>query len=406
MQDIEVRINPQTAIGSLKPKVAEVFGFATNGRRGTFPPCVFPSVYAGNRVTVKKGLTPVRSEGPAHPTTTGAAPLASLMGDLRAVDVSSLSGVSQSTLSRLWDNPRWIERVEGATLSKLMAISPTTGNYVRRWGEDQRLQVAMQTAHAAGIRLRQGAVAHLVRSAPVSAVIGALSAVTEMMQGRHDNASRMYSVCWGQKNNGVMDAILSGGSAAVFEDLDTILTAAEVFAVTTPGFTDLNQIVGYGIVLHKLITHGVTQPRRILDEQNPLTFLTRSSAIARILSENDLSFVEWYRNRVSAHRDLMFMELWSHTTYANDVPIWRRLPKTATLISTAAMTATDIQTRNDAYVYYLLVVALPLLVRMDPRLARHRPSLTSALTAAEEHADGRIRTAAHNIRVSLDLKLQ
>lgn len=236
---------------------------------------------AGRDVSPERlGMTPERLLGRAMP-------LRMLIGDLRAVDVASLSGVSQSTLSRLWDNRRWIERVEGATLSKLMAVSPSIGAYVRTWGESQRLQVAVQSVMELGVGIRRQALADLMCAAPGSAVIAALSAVAEMLQGNFDQASRLFASSWGFRSNGVADTIFASGPSAIFEDLDSILQAADTFVTTPPAFTDLNQIVGYGVVQHKLIKGGLVQSQQKVEGRNDtLAFLTRSSVIAQILSDD------------------------------------------------------------------------------------------------------------------------
>lgn len=359
-------------------------------------------------MTAAKALSWERSDdGVPRDGVSVAVPLSALMGDLRAVDAARLSGVSQSTLSRLWGNPHWIQRVEGDTLSKLMAVSPSVGTHVRKWGESQRLDAAARSVEAAGAGLRHGALTELVHTAPASTVIALLSAVTEMMQGHYDNASRMFASSWGQRSNGVVDTFFESGSVGIFEDVGTILASAEEFVSNPPGFADVTQIVGYGVVEHKLIRSGANQRLRVLDDgRDTLAFLSRSSTIARILSSDDLAFVESYRDRVSTRQDSMAMELWSHATYAQDIPLCqRRLPKTTRLAATAAMTAADLHTQNDAYVYYLLVVALPLFLRVDPRLIGHCPPLLSALkTVAEERAEDRIRAAATTLLVDLSVE--
>lgn len=331
---------------------------------------------------------------------THAAPLRVLVNGLRAVDVSTLSGVSQSTVSRLWDNRRWIERVEGATLCKLMAVSPSVGEYVRNWGESQRLEVAVQSAIEVGVVVRRRALADLLRATPASAVIAVLSAVAEMMQGNYDHASRLFASSWGQKVNSVADTMLAEGPAAVFGNLDAVLEAADTFVSTPPVFTDRNQIVGYGIVEHKLIKSGVIRTRQMVNrQQNTHAFLTRSAAIAQILSEDDLGYVDRYRDQVFARQSLTVAEVWSHATYAHDLSVHReRLSNTTSLVATATMTAADINSRNDAYVYYLLAVLLPLLLKVDPRLVERHPQVAAALkVAVEERTDRRIRAAAHKL---------
>ncbi|MHA3024297.1 hypothetical protein ACXPWS_28990 [Mycobacterium sp. BMJ-28] len=333
-----------------------------------------------------------------------AIPLAKLVGDLRAVDASSLSGVSQSTLSRLWDNPRWIERVEGGTLSKLMAVSPSIARYVQKWGENQRLDAAVQSTHAAGASIREAALGALIRSAPVSTVITLLSGVAEMLHGRSDNASRLFSAGWGQRTNGVADMFFASGPAGIFENHDSVLKSADEFVSDPPGFADVAQIVGYGIVEHKLIKAGVLQPRHVQDTSCALTFLTRSTVIARLLAEDDLSFVEWYQDRVGTEQGLAAMELWSHATYAGDMTLGRRrLPKNTSLALTAAMTASDMRTQNNAYVYYLVRIALPLLLAADPGMTGRCPAVVSALkSVAEERNDDRLQAAAHTLHCQID----
>ena len=44
-------------------------------------------------------------------------------------DVAFVSGLDESTVSRLWDDPRWLDRVSGKSLQSLAASVPGVAEY-------------------------------------------------------------------------------------------------------------------------------------------------------------------------------------------------------------------------------------------------------------------------------------
>src|SRR6266436_8469891 len=48
-------------------------------------------------------------------------------------DVAFVSGLDESTVSRLWDDPRWLDRVSGRSLQSLAASVPNTRDFRCLW---------------------------------------------------------------------------------------------------------------------------------------------------------------------------------------------------------------------------------------------------------------------------------
>ncbi|TDZ77134.1 hypothetical protein [Mycobacteroides salmoniphilum] len=330
-------------------------------------------------------------------------PLGELMGGLRAVDVARFSGVSQSTLSRLWSEPLWLEHVGGTTLARLIAVSQSVDRYVHRCGEHQRLGASVASVRATGIGVRDESILRLLKVSSASAVIVVLAAVAEMISGRYIDASRIFSVGWGEANNRVVEALFLDSSDGLLEDSNRFLASAEHFIQNPPPFSEQAEIVGYGIIKHKLAKIGYGTIAVASSQDRAIAFLGRSQVIGRIMREDDLSLVDWYRTRVAAQCDLSANEIWSHATYARDISISRRkLPKSLALRSTARAIMLDIECQNDTYAYYLLTVALPLLLRADSTFGGQRQRMVQAvLGAAEGRANPAIQTAAKHLYTEL-----
>jgi hypothetical protein len=326
-------------------------------------------------------------------------------GGLRAIDVARISGVSQSTLSRLWRERRWLEHVGGATLARLIAVSPEVDRYVRRSVEEERLSSVVQSINSAGVGLRDGAFALLLEGSSASAVITALAAAAEMMHSHFADASRMFAIGWNVNSNKVIDALFTNGNDGLFDDFDEFLTAAEKYVNSCPSFCDLAEVVGFGIVKHKMIRTGCIAPEAKpgRNHGDEIAFLERSQTIGQIFKEDDLSIVDRYRNRVASQHSLSVNEIWSHATYANDLTMeHQQIPRKLKLHSTAAMTMHDMETCNDAYVYYLLTVAIPLLVRTDPSFGGCRQSMLHAVTRTmEQRSTPAIQKAAKKLHNEL-----
>jgi hypothetical protein len=64
---------------------------------------------------------------PVEPTSL--ARIAERSGFLMA-DVAFLAGLEGSTVSRLWDDPQWLNRVKGKSLQAIVSVLPGVGEYV------------------------------------------------------------------------------------------------------------------------------------------------------------------------------------------------------------------------------------------------------------------------------------
>ena len=58
------------------------------------------------------------------------AEIALAAGKMNQADVALFSGVSTSTISRLWNDPDWLSHTTGATLKRLIAAVPGVVEYL------------------------------------------------------------------------------------------------------------------------------------------------------------------------------------------------------------------------------------------------------------------------------------
>ena len=78
----------------------------------------------------------------------------SQLGDragLGIADVALLAGVDESTISRLWSAPDWLDRVRGRTLQALIAAVPGVAEYVADAPQQARFDELVAGLAAAGV---------------------------------------------------------------------------------------------------------------------------------------------------------------------------------------------------------------------------------------------------------------
>lgn len=123
-------------------------------------------------------------------------------------DVAFVSGLDESTVSRLWDDPRWLDRVSGRSLQSLAASVPGVAEYFASHSVLARRNSLVKELQAEGLVVNRPA---LLLSAgtevPHQYLINALEAALSIMRGDERRACSYLARFWGlQQNRGSYSA--------------------------------------------------------------------------------------------------------------------------------------------------------------------------------------------------------
>ena len=99
-------------------------------------------------------------------------------------DVAFVSGLDESTISRLWDDPHWLDRVKGRSLQALVASVPGVAEYFASHSVLTRRNKLISQLEAEGLQINHQAL-HLsnAQRVPHQYLINALEAAVSIMQG-------------------------------------------------------------------------------------------------------------------------------------------------------------------------------------------------------------------------------
>src|SRR5487761_697846 len=73
-------------------------------------------------------------------------------------DVALIADLDESTVSRLWPDPNWLDRASGSTLQRLMASVPGLAEYVTTYSLGSRLSRLTAELADAGVGVDMTAV--------------------------------------------------------------------------------------------------------------------------------------------------------------------------------------------------------------------------------------------------------
>lgn len=342
--------------------------------------------------------------------------LQSIASDARLTmaDLAFLSNLPKSTLSRMWDEEDWLDRITGHSLKQLVSVLPGLTAHLNKQSCGPRLTEATRRCHALGLQVRIERVRRLVGAGcATQRIILALEAAAAIMELDERRSSSYLARCWGADQDVALDAVLapSASPTALLSDNSQLLEKAHQLSgrLGTGGRgTSMQTIVGHGILVHK--TTKLTARERVGGLSQATTqeaFAYRSAVIGQLLGTGDLDTVEAYRRSIEQRPLLRANELWSLSTYAKDVVQTSdfRIPKDISLARTIAEVVKDAANLNEAYLYYLVSIAIPTLFDHDPTFGLRSRDLATALTLRVEMGlSARVSTACVSMITSQTVK--
>lgn len=310
---------------------------------------------------------------------------------LSMADLAFLSQVPVSTLSRLWQDESWLDRVSGPTLQLLLGALPGLAEHLARRGCAARLEGAVRKCRDAGLELRPGAMARFladVRLIPHLAT--ALSAAAGVARLDPREATAYLARCWGSRQDLALDAAFSAGPDRLLADPAGLLAQArDLVGRVEVGNNALHPTVAYGILVHKIAKATGAPPvlHRPDTPERHSAFAYRSGVIGVLLHTDDLETSIAYQRALERNPLLRRNELWSLSSYCADIQQTPQFTVTMTrgLRRTAGEVIRDVGLRNETYLHYLVNTAIPVLLERDPgfggQQAELRRSLHERLTA-------------------------
>ncbi|OZC96792.1 hypothetical protein CH281_23325 [Rhodococcus sp. 06-221-2] len=300
-------------------------------------------------------------------------------------DVVLLSGISTSTVSRLWSDHFWLDKIGGSTLQSLVAVIPDLAGYVARRSRTRVLEGALRQCSEAGLEISKPALGCIVRQ-PNSGIHLAtvLNAAAGVMRQDQRSAHAWLTRSWGAAPDLALDALFTVGPDGLLINQDQFLSQATRMVETTTSTSDssLYSTVGSGMLVHKLTKIDRTSMVTPVDApQRRSAFLYRSSVIGAIFASGDVDVSRRYAARVKGSPLLQRNELWSIASYSSDLAQSAdfSIPSTTTLSDTVSIILHDLENMNEAYVHYLVTSAIPAVLAHGNGFGAAKPRLTQTL---------------------------
>jgi hypothetical protein len=316
-------------------------------------------------------------------------------------DVAFVSGLDESTISRLWDDPHWLDRVRGRSLQALVASVPGVAEYFASHSVLSRRNKLISQLEAEGLQINHDALRLSNRSGvPHQYLINALEAALSIMQRDANRTTSLVARFWGIQQNRALEALYaSSDGLALLRNPDQLFNASlELVPQLDRKSYSFHSILTKATFAHHLgiATGELNDDLRpsVTDRQS--AFMTRSGIMGLLINSSDIDLAQRYKRMVAGTPILSVIEEWSFPTYARDnkPSIDFSIPGSILLRKTAIEVLREIGSYTDAYLYYLCTTYLPLALTRDPTFGLKLADLPRALNERLETCeDAAVRKA-------------
>jgi hypothetical protein len=301
-------------------------------------------------------------------------------------DVAFVSGLDESTISRLWDDPQWLDKVRGRSLQALVSSIPGVAEYFASYSVLSRRNTLISQLEAEGLRINHESLRLSNKSEiPHQYLINALEAALGIMRGDTGRTTSLIARFWGTQQNRALEALYASS-----DGLTLLQNPDQLFDASLRLLPQLNR---KGYSFHSILTkatfaHHLGIATGELDEalrpsitDRQSAFMTRSGVMGLLISSNDVDLAQRYQHMVATTQILSVIEEWAFPTYARDnrPSIDFSIPGSILLRRTATEILREINSYTDAYLYYLCTTYLPLALNRDPTFGLRLQDLVKAL---------------------------
>ena len=316
-------------------------------------------------------------------------------------DVAFVSGLDESTVSRLWDDPSWLDRVSGKSLQSLAASVPGVAEYFASHSVLARRNSLVTQLEAEGLMVNRPALLlSAAAEVPHQYLINALEAALGIMRGDDRRVCSYLARFWGLQQNHALESLYAThGDRALLKNPDQLFTASiEMAPRLTRKSYSFHSILAQATFAHHLgIATGELDSGflpSITDRQT--AFMVRSGIMGLLINSSDTDLAERYERMVQTTPVLAVIEEWSFPTYTRDSRPNAdfSLPGSILLRKTAAEVLREIDHYTEAYLYYLCRTYLPLALDRDPTFGLKLAEVGNALADRAETCEDAVARSA------------
>ena len=298
-------------------------------------------------------------------------------------DVAFTAGLDESTVSRLWADPGWLDRVTGASLQRIIAAVPGVAEYVTSYSLSARLGRLAADLAAEGLEVDENTLhACQANGIPVPYIANALQAALHTVRGDDAKAASYLARFWGLEQDRALGCLFSRSEGRLLARPAPLLTASAELAprLRRPAYS-FHAILAAAVLAHyaRPAPPGTLVVTQAGDRLEALSL--RSNVMGSLIGDDDFDLSDRYGHMVTAAPLLSMVEEWAFPTYTRDVrpePGFS-LPRSLLLRNTAAEVIREIGCYSAAYVHYLLSVYLPRALSRDPTFGLALPALKVAI---------------------------
>lgn len=325
-------------------------------------------------------------------------------------DVAFVSGLDESTISRLWNDRDWLDRVTGASLQKLIATVPRVAEYVTGHSLAIRRQRLIDELDQQGLTLSTAGLAECKSAGVPQPYIGnALEAAIRVMRGDVPGVIGYLARFWGRDQDQALKRLYSPPNRpGLLADQQPLLKASVELAPNLARRAySFHSILAQATVIHHIqraTGHSESALVPTPDDRRG-AFTLRSSTMGLLLDGNDIDLSERYQRTVQESSLLLVIEDWSFPTFMRDaLPNSDfALPNSVLLRNTARELIRAIEQHGDAYLHYLLSTYLPVALERDPTLGLSLKQVADAVRRRlDRTSNPKVRRLCESVLVKLD----
>jgi hypothetical protein len=303
---------------------------------------------------------------------------------LNMSDVAMFSGLDESTISRLWDNTAWLDRISGRSLQNLVSSVPGVAEYSVAHAVLKRRDMLVADLQVVGLSVDLPALEN--STVTRQHLLNALEAALYVARGdAPQKVSSYLARFWGREQDRALEALYSADHGyGLLEDPQRLVESS---IDLTPRLNRKTYSF-HTILALNIVTHQVSKATGLLGTDLAFqvpgrrsAFMTRGLVMGSLISSDDFELAERYRRELDRTPIYQALEEWSFPTYMRDIrtsPDFA-LPSTLPLRNTAREVLREITSYNDAYLYYLVSTYIPLALRRDPTFGLRISELMTTL---------------------------
>lgn len=306
-------------------------------------------------------------------------------------DVAFISGLDESTISRLWDDTNWLDRVRGRSLQALVASVPGVAEYFASHSVLSRRNTLISALETEGLQINQEALRLSNRtSIPHQYLINALEAALSIMRGDASRTTSLVARFWGIQQNRALEALYaSSNGVSLLQNPHQLFRASlDLLPYLNHKGYSFHSIITKATFAHHLgiATGELNENLRPTVTDRQSAFMTRSGIMGLLINSSDIDLAQRYERMVNETPILSLIEEWSFPTYARDnkPSVDFTIPGSILLRKTAIEVLREIDSYSDAYLYYLCTTYLPLALTRDPTFGLKLSELLQALSTRLE----------------------